>query len=354
MSTADTLEGKAAALAQARPADENVLPRTAAGVAEIAASPVPVILRGWIADWPAVGAGRRSPQELVSYLAGYDGALTVPVSVGPPQLQGRMFYNDSFTGLNVDQGTARFATLLQQMLDHGGAEHPPLIYMASMDLDACLPGFAAANPIDFGSLNPLASVWIGTRTRVAAHNDLPLNIGCVVAGQRRFTLFPPDQTANLYPGPFELTPAGRPVSLVDFAAPDLARFPRFAAAMRHALVADLEPGDAIFIPSMWWHHVEANGAANMLVNYWWRTVPKFLGTPQDALSHAMLTLRGLPAAERRIWRDLFEHYVFAASPGDHDHIPAHARGILDPITEDMAQRVRGYLSARLKPRDPEN
>ena len=51
----------------------------------------------------------------------------------------------------------------------------------------------------------------------------------MVAGRRRFTLFPPEQVANLYIGPLDLTPAGQPVSLVDQAQPDL---------VRHDLVVD--------------------------------------------------------------------------------------------------------------------
>ena len=33
------------------------------------------------------------------------------------------------------------------------------------------------------------------------------------------------------------------------------------------------PGDAIYIPPLWWHHVESLGQFNVLVNYWYRTGP---------------------------------------------------------------------------------
>ncbi|RME67277.1 MAG: cupin-like domain-containing protein, partial [Alphaproteobacteria bacterium] len=99
--------------------------------------------------------------------------------------------------------------------------------------------------------------------------------------------------------------------------------------------------------SMWWHHVEAKDAFNVLVNYWWRTVPAFLGTPQDALTHAMLTLRDLPAAERKIWRDVFDYYVFGDDAERASHIPEKIRGILAPITQDSARRIRAFLLNRL-------
>jgi hypothetical protein len=333
--------------AGARPVAERRLSRTRQVIAEVSERMEPVILRGFVDDWPLVAAARESDAALIDYLAGFDRGASVPVSVGPPSLKGRIFYNRDFTGLNVDRGASRFSTFLQQVLQHGQHSEPPVVYMASVGLDEVVPGLSGANGIDFGDADPLASIWIGTRTRIAAHNDLPLNLACVAAGRRRFTLFPPDQTPNLYVGPFELTPAGRPISLVDFQDPDFDRFPRFADALQTAQVAELGPGDALFIPSMWWHHVEAFGTVNVLVNYWWRTVPAYLGTPQDVLNHAMLTLRDLPLEEKRIWRDIFEHYVFGNDADTAAHIPERIRGILDPIDEEMARRVRGFLAGRL-------
>jgi hypothetical protein len=308
----------------------------------------PVILRGFADDWPAVAASRRSSQDGIDYLRQFDAGAVVPVAAGSPDLKGRIFYDAAYTGINVDRGQAHFSTLLDQLSEHGRKENPPVIYMASIGVDDCVPGFMAENPVDFGHADPLASIWIGTRTRIAAHNDLPLNIACVMAGRRRFTLFPPDQTPNLYPGPFEHTPAGRPISLVDFHKPDLARFPRFADAAQAARVAELDPGDALFIPSMWWHHVEALDGFNVLVNFWWRRSAPYLGTPQDALMHAMLALRDLPEDERAVWRAMFDHYVFGEVSVVRDHVPEAIRGILSPIDETMAERVRGYLRNRLQ------
>jgi oxalate decarboxylase/phosphoglucose isomerase-like protein (cupin superfamily) len=70
-------------------------------------------------------------------------------------------------------------------------------------------------------------------------------------------------------GPAHPTPAGAPVSMVHVTAPDLERYPRYANALEIAVEAELGPGDAIFIPKDWFHHVEALERLNMLVNYWW-------------------------------------------------------------------------------------
>ncbi|MGQ7357440.1 cupin-like domain-containing protein, partial [Streptococcus suis] len=123
--------------------------------------------------------------------------------------------------------------------------HAEALYVGSTDLDTYLPGFRAENdlalPLEaFGGATPLASIWIGNRTTAATHYDMSNNIACCLVGRRRFTLFPPDQVANLYPGPLEPTPGGQVVSMVDLRAPDLDRYPRFAAALETAQVFDLE------------------------------------------------------------------------------------------------------------------
>jgi Cupin-like domain len=217
------------------------------------------------------------------------------------------------------------------------------MYLASIDVPGHFDGVDRENSLDLGTRDPLKSLWIGTPTRIAAHNDFPDNLACCVAGRRRFTLFPPDQFRNLYLGPIDHTPAGRAVSMVDFHAPDFKAHPCFSEALRHAQVAELEPGDALFIPSMWWHHVEGLSAFNILLNYWWRDTPRYLGQPQDALNHAILAIRDLPTEDKAIWRDLFDHYVFASTPEMFDHIRADARGVLAPLTAETAGSLRAFL-----------
>jgi hypothetical protein len=160
-------------------------------------------------------------------------------------------------------------------------------------------------------------------------------------------LFPPEQVANLYPGPLAPTPGGQVVSMVDFAAPDLARFPRFADALAAGQVAELEPGDVLVYPALWWHHVEALDAFNVLVNYWWNAAPAFMDTPMDTMLHAFLSLRDRPAQEKAAWRAMFDHYVFGDADAVAAHLPAAARGPLAPIDGSTARQLRAYLLGRL-------
>lgn len=198
----------------------------------------------------------------------------------------------------------------------------------------------AANP-------PIASIWIGTRTTATAHYDMSNNMAVCAAGRRRFTLFPPDQVANLYPGPLEPTPGGQVVSMVDFRDPDFAAHPRFRDALATAQVAELEPGDLLFYPALWWHHVEALDRFNILVNYWWNTTPAFIDNPHNAMLHALLSLRDRPEHEKRGWRSLFDYYVFGPADRPAAHLPEAARGNLAPMDEMRARRLRAYLLQRL-------
>lgn len=304
----------------------------------------PVLMRGLVKDWPLVQAARQSDAAFCDYLRGYGPDTRVGLWRGGPAIQGRFFYNDAFDGFNFERVVGRFASLLDELL----AGSPQALYLGSTELDGSFPGLRQAN--DFPALaafEPLVNLWLGNRTRVAPHFDLADNIACVVAGRRRFTLFPPEQVANLYIGPLDLTPAGQPISLVDLNAPDLERFPRYAEALRHAQVVELEPGDAVFIPSQWWHGVEGLSPVNALVNLWWRQSPGYMDSPLNTLMLALLTLRDLPPVQRDAWRALFDHYVFDADAQTAAHIPAAARGVLAPFNATSARQLRSLLLNRL-------
>ena len=314
---------------------------------EILTSPVPLVLRGLVADWPLVRAARASARHADAYLRRFYRDATVLASHSPPGTGGRIFYNDDLSGFNFSSQMVRFDQVLDALLAHLDAADPPTLYVGSTTVDTCLPGLRADNDVDLGARDPLASIWIGNRTRIPAHYDVPDNLACVAAGRRRFTLFPPDQLKNLYVGPLDFTPAGQSVSLVHFAQPDFERFPLFAEALRHAQSAELAPGDALFIPSMWWHHVEGLDAFNILINYWWRQSPDWMDTPASTLSLALLTLRDLPPAQRAAWKEIFRHYVFDSDGTEAAHIPPPARHSLAPLDDNAARMLRAQILRRL-------
>jgi hypothetical protein len=307
----------------------------------------PCVLRGLVRDWPAVAAAREGDAAVARYLLGFYRGEPVRAYVGAPEMQGRFFYDEELRGFNFRIAAERLDNVLSAIASHREDAAPPAIYVGATAVDRWLPGFREHNTLGLGGRQALVSAWLGNRSRVSAHQDVTDNIACVVAGRRRFTLFPPAQLSNLYIGPLDNTPAGQAISLVDLHAPDLARFPRFTEAWRHARVAELEPGDAIFIPSLWWHHVEALCAFNLLVNFWWRGAPAHLESPMNALMLAMLSLRDLPPAQRREWQEIFRHYVFEADEQTSAHIPPAARRVLAPLDERSARELRAQLLQRL-------
>jgi hypothetical protein len=307
----------------------------------------PLLLRGLVAHWPLVQAGLQSANAAMDYLKRFYQDATVGVLVGGPEIQGRIFYNEDLTGFNFQRRMTKLDVVLEALAKAQADENAPTVYLGSTTIDTCLPGFRGENDLALTAVAPLASIWLGNRTRIAAHYDVPDNLACVAAGRRRFTLFPPDQLTNLYVGPLDFTPAGQAVSMVDFARPDFEKYPRFKVAMQHAQVADLNPGDAIFIPSMWWHHVEGLDAFNVLINYWWRRSPGHMGTPDSVLLHALLSLRDLPAEQREAWRGIFDHYVFEPDEDTVRHIPERSRGVLAPLGDAAARGLRALLLNRL-------
>lgn len=315
--------------------------------AEILCSAEPLLLKGMLAEWPIVKAARTSAQAADLYIRQFYQGATVGAFFGAIGGGGRVFYNQDLTGFNFQRVMTKLDAVLNKIQQHSYEEQPPAFYVGSTTVDTCLPGFRAENDIDFGDIDPLASIWLGNRTRVAAHYDVPDNIACCAVGRRRFTLFPPSQVANLYPGPLDFTPAGQAISMVDFHQPDYEKHPKFRDAIQNAQVAEMEPGDAIFIPSMWWHHVEALSSLNVLINYWWRPSPAYMDTPLNVLNHALLSLRDLPKDQRQAWHELFKYYVFDFDEDTVTHIPEDKRGVLSPMDEMTARKLRAQLLSKL-------
>ena len=309
----------------------------------------PVVLRGIAREWGLVQAGSRSTQDAMAYLRGFDAGVPIQYSFGGPEIEGRPFYNEDFTRLNFEVRRGLLAQVLDEITDHLQDARPPTYYIASLLIDRALPGFTQANDLGLAArgIEAPPSIWIGNRVVASCHFDAPDNLACCAVGRRQFTLFPPDQIENLYPGPFEPTPGGQVVSVVDFDRPDFARHPRFRTALGSARTTLLEPGDALFIPSMWWHHVRSLEPFNVLVNYWWRRSPAFLSSPLPALHHALWTLRDLPAHEKQAWAKVFEYYVFGPGERAGEHLPEQARDLLGRIDETQARRIRAMLLARL-------
>ena len=312
---------------------------------EIVPKGEPAVIRGLVADWPVIAAAKAGDEALAAFLR--EAASDEPFEAwfGPPEIGGRFGYNDDFSGFNHERKLATVDQLIDLLLRQRGHEQPFSMYAGGIPIRKHLPGLLPTIPVPMLDMEraTLISLWLGNRTRTAAHWDLPQNLACVVAGRRRFTLFPTAQLPNLYVGPLDFTLAGQPISLVDIDAPDLAKHPRFAEALEAALEAELGPGDALYVPSLWWHAVGSLDELGAMINFWWRDAEPPLLTPLNALYHAVIAMKNLPPSELAAWRVLFDHYIFEDDGDPVEHLPEKARGILGKRTPELVARVKKLL-----------
>lgn len=155
---------------------------------------------------------------------------------------------------------------LGSFLDALAAGDPCGYVMARLDeLPRALREEAPAPPDCAGARWQVAKLWISaTGATSALHFDLADNLHTVLAGKKRFLLFSPRDSAFVYPrGLLSSIPNG---ACVDPEAPDLRRFPLLARA--RPLVAEIGPGETIFIPRGYWHHVRSL-ESTIAVNWWW-------------------------------------------------------------------------------------
>ncbi|MGO3848426.1 MAG: cupin-like domain-containing protein [Pseudoalteromonas prydzensis] len=313
----------------------------------LAEQTIPIVIKDVCTHWPMVEQAKQSDQQALSYLKSLASDSPVRAFSAPAKERGRYFYNAQMSGFNFSQYASNLVALLGQLEQAKTIAEPDSYYMGSTACDYCAPQFIANNPLQVTPHKCLKSLWVGNHSQIAAHYDNADNLACVAAGSREFILFPPEQVDNLYIGPLEFTPAGQAVSLVDFAEPDLERFPRFAQALQNALSAKLAPGDGIFIPALWWHQVSAQGEFNVLVNYWWRQAAVHLANPFDALLHSMLAIKDLPASHKANWQTFFNHYVFNDNSRLGEHTPDDVKGILGEVDELTARKIRQLLLQKL-------
>ncbi|EDQ87336.1 uncharacterized protein MONBRDRAFT_33410 [Monosiga brevicollis MX1] len=135
-------------------------------------------------------------------------------------------------------------------------------------------------------------VWFsGARTTTPAHFDLFHNFFIQVHGHKRFLLYPPARWQQLYMWPI-LHPAGRSmqVDLNGDYEDQQRRFPNFRRRAE-ALEVVVGPGDVLYIPPLWIHHVTSL-EASISVSVW---------TQNPAIETAAQAFEQLPLPIKRAW-----------------------------------------------------
>ena len=307
----------------------------------------PIVFRGLAAHWRLIQDSNGERNQALNTLIDHANNTPCYTVVAAPELDGRFFYSDDLNGTNFKAVNAPFNQTLRQIkaLDEQSDKHAISIQAASV-LE-CLPDLRGEICLPILDIDVEPTVWVSNRSRVAAHFDLSDNIACVAAGRRRFVLFPPEQVSNLYVGPSLNAPGGVPISMVDLADPDLQRFPNFSKALDSALVAELDPGDAIFIPSPWWHTVESLDNINVLVNYWWNSSTS---SSEPNANHAMmlslLTIANMDEKQRLAWKAFFDYFVFKTTGDPALHLPPDLRDLTTEPSESQRQMCFKFLKEK--------
>jgi hypothetical protein len=315
---------------------------------EVAEPCLPVVMRGLVSGWPVVHAATRSAEDFRDYLARFDNGGMTEAFVGEPKIAGKYYYAEDLKGFNFERRRMRFADALTAIVATHGQSGTPTMYVGSMPTNDFLPGFADQNVLPVLAPHVAPRIWLGHRSNVSAHFDAYDNVACVVAGTRRFSLFPPEAIAALYVGPLDNTMAGQPVSLAASAPEDEKKYPLFNNVRDQALRAELEPGDAIYIPKLWWHQIESTASFNGLVNYWWDAFAGGPDAPYTALLLSMIAIAERPPRERQAWKAFFDHYVFRSHGHPLAHLPAEQHGMLGPLKPDNYAKIRAIVMHRLR------
>lgn len=108
------------------------------------------------------------------------------------------------------------------------------------------------------------NAWFGPKGTVSPlHFDPKHNLLCQIAGTKKIILYPEKDSQYLYPHENNLL---FNTSRVDVENPDHDTFPEFKKATKKECL--LQPGDVLYIPPKYWHHVRALDNS-FSVSFWW-------------------------------------------------------------------------------------
>ena len=140
------------------------------------------------------------------------------------------------------------------------AQHQLFEQVPALEADIAVPDYCCLGDAGVGEVN----AWFGPAHTVSPlHFDPQHNFLAQVVGYKYVKLVPPEDSACVYPHPEGMLSN---TSQVDAAAPDLARFPRFADA--RFLEGVLAPGEMLYLPPRYWHYVRAL-TVSFSVSFWW-------------------------------------------------------------------------------------
>jgi [protein]-arginine 3-hydroxylase / protease len=230
---------------------------------------IPVILRGYAQNYPAIEKWKSL--DYLLQVVGPDSSCDVEVGS----------YNQGERLTLSFEGYIYYLRLWQEMYASSGQESPPdqLLYLAQNDLQSFPSLLPDIQPPELcfqcgdGKLYS-SMLWLGPRGCISPLHYDPLdNLLVQLVGRKRVTLITSDTNPQrLYVGAEHEQQYN--TSAVNVEDPDSVAHPLFfgdgiTTNIVRRSTSDLLPGDALFIPSKWWHHVRSLDLS-ISVNFWWR------------------------------------------------------------------------------------
>jgi hypothetical protein len=316
----------------------------------------PIVFRGAADAWPLVKYSKRSIKTLLDKLRDLVGHNLVDAKVGLPGDNG-LISGAGFVGAknlpNAFHARRPFSGILNEIERESSNPTGHYVYMFSVKVAEQLPEllpFLELPKINHQTFNGDWRLWLGSGDHSAQiHADGEENLFFAIAGQKTFTVYPPQALPDLYVCALEGGAYSAQSSTVNPQDPDLTRFPKFTNAQKIAREVTLKPGDMMYLPSRWWHSVDSVGL-NLGINYWWSDVPDTaVADSTRVFANALLYTRTMPDHWRAYWKVLFDQFVFLENGEPFPHLPPHQQGYAgdpDPARRTEILNVLAGLRAR--------
>lgn len=309
----------------------------------------PVVLTGCMEDWKLYRALRASStyEQKLAVLGSLVGESPVTFHRLPREHKGQFHFQPGNLshltfGQKTKQANVPFDVFASQALRSLNGAAEDYVYMQAHYIAPKTPLFEALGPnvLSFlGEDQVHATLWVGSNGQVVnLHYDDFLTFICMADGVKRVTMFSPDLLANIYQAPFDRMIECAQVSLVRLLEMDLKRYPLLEQALPQAQMVELQPGEVLLIPPMWWHHVESFGL-NVMVNnrVFFASFEQFDDVYKNLTRAVRVFIHGT-AEQRAQAMELYRQTLFA--PGSaREPGPAHAALMTKETPEQARHRA---------------
>jgi len=197
---------------------------------------IPVILSDATQDWPA-----RKKWD-IDYLNEVAGEQVVPV-YSSDRAEGKSHQHAAAATMKMGE----YLKLLKQ----GENDLRIFFYNILHGVPSLLKDFSYPK-IGLWFFKRLPVLFVGGKgARVQMHYDIDLSdlLLCHFGGKKHVLLIPPDQTPYMYKVPYSFST----LHDVDFENPDFSKYPALKNIKAYSAV--LNHGDALYIPSGYWHYI---------------------------------------------------------------------------------------------------